>query len=125
MISHPLLFIPYCQVFSVKECIYVDLQIFFQIINVYITKYESGGRMWPIVHNTTIFSVVMMQIIALGVFGLKRSPIASGFTIPLLIGTLLFNEYCRQRFSPAFQKVAAEVLICNFNPFLFVWVFPV
>ncbi|KAK0576270.1 hypothetical protein LWI29_014767 [Acer saccharum] len=82
-----------------------------QIINVYITKYESGGRMWPIVHNTTIFSVVMMQIIALGVFGLKRSPIASGFTIPLLIGTLLFNEYCRQRFSPAFQKVAAEIVV--------------
>ncbi|KAK2660072.1 hypothetical protein Ddye_006605 [Dipteronia dyeriana] len=82
-----------------------------QIINVYITKYESGGRMWPIVHNTTIFSVVMMQIIALGVFGLKRSPIASGFTIPLLIGTLLFNEYCRQRFSPAFQKVATEIVV--------------
>ncbi|PON65578.1 hypothetical protein PanWU01x14_115900 [Parasponia andersonii] len=82
-----------------------------QILNVYVSKYESGGRFWPIVHNTTIFSLVLMQIIALGVFGLRKSPVASGFTIPLVICTLLFNEYCRQRFHPIFKNIAAEVLI--------------
>ncbi|XP_034674151.1 CSC1-like protein RXW8 isoform X3 [Vitis riparia] len=82
-----------------------------QIINVYISKYESGGKFWPVVHNTTIFSLVLAQIIAIGVFGLKRSPVASGFTIPLVIGTLLFNEYCRQRFRPIFENHAATVLI--------------
>ncbi|RVX22642.1 CSC1-like protein RXW8 [Vitis vinifera] len=82
-----------------------------QIINVYISKYESGGKFWPIVHNTTIFSLVLAQIIAIGVFGLKRSPVPSGFTIPLVIGTLLFNEYCRQRFRPIFENHAATVLI--------------
>ncbi|XP_057973970.1 CSC1-like protein RXW8 isoform X2 [Malania oleifera] len=82
-----------------------------QILNVYISKYESGGQFWPIVHNTTIFSLVLTQIIALGVFGLKRSPVASGFTIPLVIFTLLFNEYCRQRFHPIFKNNAAQVLI--------------
>lgn len=82
-----------------------------QILNVYISKYESGGQFWPVVHNTTIFSLVLSQIIALGVFGLKRSPIASGFTIPLIICTLLFNEYCRQRFYPIFKNNAAQVLI--------------
>ncbi|GMN35923.1 hypothetical protein TIFTF001_005617 [Ficus carica] len=82
-----------------------------QILNVYVSKYESRGQLWPIVHNTTIFSLVFMQIIALGVFGLKRSPVSSGFTIPLVICTLLFNEYCRQRFHPIFKNHAAEVLI--------------
>ncbi|KAF6136747.1 hypothetical protein GIB67_020069, partial [Kingdonia uniflora] len=75
-----------------------------QFLNVYITKYETGGDMWPIMHNTTIFSLVLAQIIALGVFGIKRSPIASGFIIPLVILTLLFNEYCRQRFHPIFKS---------------------
>ncbi|KAI4366506.1 hypothetical protein MLD38_022377 [Melastoma candidum] len=28
-----------------------------QILNVYITKYESGGQIWPSVHNMTIFSL--------------------------------------------------------------------
>ncbi|GKV33465.1 hypothetical protein SLEP1_g41982 [Rubroshorea leprosula] len=82
-----------------------------QILNVYVSKYESGGRFWPIVHNTTIFSLVLTQIIALGVFGIKRSPIASGFTIPLIVLTFLFNEYCRQRFTPIFRSSAAQVLI--------------
>ncbi|XP_022131815.1 CSC1-like protein RXW8 isoform X2 [Momordica charantia] len=82
-----------------------------QILNVYISKYESGGQFWPVAHNTTIFALVLAQIIALGVFGLKESPVASGFTIPLIIGTLLFHEYCRQRFLPIFRNTAAELLI--------------
>ncbi|XP_043713891.1 CSC1-like protein RXW8 isoform X2 [Telopea speciosissima] len=82
-----------------------------QILNVYLSRYETGGQYWPIVHNTIIFSLVLMQIIAIGVFGLKRSPIASGFTIPLVICTLLFNEYCKRRFLPIFKIPSAEVLI--------------
>ncbi|KAK1292625.1 hypothetical protein QJS10_CPB17g02632 [Acorus calamus] len=82
-----------------------------QILNVYCSKYETGGQFWPIVHNTTIFSLVLTQIIALGVFGLKESPVASGFTIPLVILTLLFNEYCRKRFYPVFKNFSAEDLM--------------
>ncbi|CAJ1972770.1 unnamed protein product [Sphenostylis stenocarpa] len=82
-----------------------------QIINVYITKYDSGGQFWPIAHNTTVFSLLFSQLIALGVFGLKRSSVASGFTIPLLIGTLLFHQYCRQRFLPIFRSNSAQVII--------------
>ncbi|XP_038885521.1 CSC1-like protein RXW8 isoform X2 [Benincasa hispida] len=82
-----------------------------QILNVYISKYETGGQFWPIAHNTTIFAMVLAQVIALGVFSLKESPVASGFIIPLIIGTLLFHEYCRQRFRPIFRNTAAEVLI--------------
>ncbi|XP_020549599.1 CSC1-like protein RXW8 [Sesamum indicum] len=82
-----------------------------QILNVYITEYDTGGLYWPIVHNTTIFSLVLTQIIALGVFGIKESPIASSFTIPLIISTLLFNEYCGQRFLPTFQKIPTKIII--------------
>ncbi|KAL6963142.1 CSC1-like protein rxw8, partial [Sarracenia purpurea var. burkii] len=62
-------------------------------------------------HNTTIFSLVLSQVIAIGVFGLKESSIAAAFTIPLIICTLLFNEYCRQRFHPIFKDNIAQVLI--------------
>ncbi|KAL3812305.1 hypothetical protein ACJIZ3_013573 [Penstemon smallii] len=82
-----------------------------QILNVYVTKYQSGGLYWPVVHNTTIFSLVLMQVIALGVFGIKKSSVAFGFTVPLIICTLLFNEYCRQRFHPVFKKTPATIMI--------------
>lgn len=82
----------------------------FQILNVYVAKYQTGGLYWPIVHGATIFSLVLTQLISLGVFGLKKSPISSGFMIPLIIFTLLFNMYCRQRFSPIFYKDPAQVM---------------
>ncbi|XP_062214990.1 CSC1-like protein RXW8 [Phragmites australis] len=82
-----------------------------QFLNVYCTKYDTGGLYWPIAHNTTIFSIVLTQIICLGVFGLKESPVAAGFTIPLIILTLLFNQYCRKRLLPLFKTFPAQDLI--------------
>ncbi|KAL6637150.1 hypothetical protein ACP70R_024722 [Stipagrostis hirtigluma subsp. patula] len=82
-----------------------------QFLNVYCTKYDTGGLYWPIAHNTTIFSIVLTQIICLGVFGLKKSPVATGFTIPLVLITLLFNHYCRKRLLPLFKTLPAQDII--------------
>ncbi|PKU78381.1 CSC1-like protein RXW8 isoform X2 [Dendrobium catenatum] len=82
-----------------------------QMLNVYRTKYESGGQLWPVVHNSTIFSLVLAQIIALGVFGIKKSTVASGLVVPLVIFTLLFHEYCRKRFLPIFKNFSAQALV--------------
>jgi calcium permeable stress-gated cation channel len=85
-----------------------------QILNVYVCKYDMGGKLWPLVHNTVVFSLVLTQIIAIGVFGLKRSKFSSGFTIPLVIGTLLFNEYCRHRFYSIFTSLSIQVIFFLF-----------
>ncbi|KAB2613818.1 CSC1-like protein HYP1 [Pyrus ussuriensis x Pyrus communis] len=82
-----------------------------QFLNVYAPKYETDGKFWPTVHNSTIFALVLMHIIAIGMFGLKKVPLASSLTIPLPILTLLFNEYCRKRFLPIFKAYPAECLI--------------
>ncbi|WOL16993.1 CSC1-like protein RXW8 [Canna indica] len=82
-----------------------------QLLNVYSTQYDSGGRMWPIVHNTTIFSLVLTQIIALGVFGMKKAPFSSTFTVPLIFITLLFNLYCKKNLYPIFKKFSAQDFI--------------
>ncbi|GJN35613.1 hypothetical protein PR202_gb24407 [Eleusine coracana subsp. coracana] len=82
-----------------------------ELLNVYRTRYDTGGLYWPIAHNTVIFSLVLTQIICLGVFGLKESPITAGFTIPLIILTLLFNQYCRNRLLPLFKTFPAQDLI--------------
>ncbi|KAM0882119.1 hypothetical protein ACQ4PT_032564 [Festuca glaucescens] len=82
-----------------------------QLLNVYRTRYDTGGLYWPIAHNTVIFSLVLTQIICLGVFGLKVSPVAAGFTIPLIILTLLFNQYCRKRLLPLFKSFPAQDLV--------------
>ncbi|XP_073120831.1 CSC1-like protein HYP1 isoform X2 [Henckelia pumila] len=82
-----------------------------QLFNVYKPKFETGGKFWTVVHDATIFALVLMHIIAIGIFGLKKVPIASSATIPLPILTLIFNSYCRRRFLPTFRGYPAECLI--------------
>lgn len=82
-----------------------------QLLNVYLPKYETGGKFWPIVHNSTIFSLILMHVIVVGIFGLKKLALASSLILPLPVFTLLFNDYCRKRFLPIFQAYSAETLI--------------
>ncbi|XP_042465397.1 CSC1-like protein HYP1 [Zingiber officinale] len=82
-----------------------------QLLDVYQPKYDTGGRFWPVVHNSTIFSLVLMHIIAVGIFGVKKLPVAAILIVPLPVLTLLFNDYCRKRFLPVFRKFSAETLI--------------
>lgn len=84
-------------------------KIVLQFINVYAPSYETAGKFWPIVHNSMIFSLVLMHAIAVGIFTLKKLPKASTLVFPLPILTLLFNEYCRKRFLPIFVAYSAEV----------------
>ncbi|XP_002530016.2 CSC1-like protein HYP1 isoform X1 [Ricinus communis] len=82
-----------------------------QLLNVYAPKYETSGKFWPIVHYSTVFSLILMHVIAIGTFGLKKLPLASSLTIPLPVLTLLFNEYCRKRFLPIFKAYPTECLV--------------
>ncbi|GAB4840061.1 hypothetical protein Ancab_020770 [Ancistrocladus abbreviatus] len=82
-----------------------------QFANVYEPKFDTAGRFWPIVHNSMIFSLVLMHAIAVGIFTLKKLPLASSLIFPLPVLTLLFNEYCRKRFLPNFVGYAAEMLL--------------
>jgi hypothetical protein len=91
----------------------VFTEIFAQLLNVFAPKYETGGKLWPIVHYSTIFSLVLMHVIAIGIFGLKKVPLASSLTVPLPVLTLLFNEYCQKRFLPIFKAYPQEVLANN------------
>ncbi|CAD6267229.1 unnamed protein product [Miscanthus lutarioriparius] len=82
-----------------------------QLFNIYVPKYDTGGKFWPVVHSTTIFSLVVLHIIVIGVFGLKKLPLASSLLLPLPLLTLLFNEFCRNRFLPIFEAYSTESLI--------------
>ncbi|GAU20908.1 hypothetical protein TSUD_121000 [Trifolium subterraneum] len=78
----------------------------------YETTYETCGQYWPYIHHYILLAIILMQITMIGLFGLKLKPAASISTIPLLLFTLMFNEYCKMRFLPSFHhyslKDAAE-----------------
>lgn len=94
------------------EFCFIDAgNLFLQCINVYTPRYETAGKFWPIVHDSMIFSLVLMHAIAVGIFTLKKLSKASTYIFPLPVLTLLFNWYCRKRFLPNFVAYSAEVCL--------------
>ncbi|KAM7263010.1 hypothetical protein ACFE04_000693 [Oxalis oulophora] len=80
-----------------------------QIENVYDTVYETYGRYWPYIHHYIFVGMIIMQITMIGLFGLKSKPSASVATVPLLLFTIMFNEYCKIRFLPSFINYSIQV----------------
>lgn len=91
------------------DALWIPFELLVQFINVYEPKYETAGKLWPLVHTSMIFSLILMHAIAIGIFTLKKLPEATTFIVPLPILTLLFNEYCRKRFLPNFTAYSVEV----------------
>ncbi|GKC65798.1 CSC1-like protein RXW8 [Tanacetum coccineum] len=62
-----------------------------EFMNVYFVKYQIDGSYWPLAHNATIFALILTQVVAGILFGMKKTSTASTSTIPLIICTALFN----------------------------------
>ncbi|KAL5543695.1 hypothetical protein UlMin_007479 [Ulmus minor] len=84
-----------------------------QIEDVYDTVYETCGEYWPHIHHYILLSVILMQVTMIGLFGLKSKPAASISTVPLLVLTLMFNEYCKIRFLPSFRCFSVQSAMEN------------
>ncbi|XP_059651958.1 CSC1-like protein At3g54510 [Cornus florida] len=84
-----------------------------QVQDVYETVYETCGQYWPHIHHQILSAIILAQITMIGLFGLKSKPSASFATIPLLLLTLLFNEYCKFRFQPTFYYLSLQDALKN------------
>ncbi|KAH9753186.1 CSC1-like protein [Citrus sinensis] len=80
-----------------------------QIINVYNQQYESAGAFWPHVHSRIIASLLLSQLLLLGLLSTKEAANSTPFLVVLPILTLAFHKYCKSRFEPAFRKYPIEV----------------
>ncbi|KAK1553424.1 hypothetical protein Q3G72_034783 [Acer saccharum] len=84
-----------------------------QIQDVYETVYETCGQYWPHIHHYIFVGFILMQITMIGLFGLKSKPAAAIATIPLLLITIMFNEYCKIRFLPTFLHNSIQNAVEN------------
>ncbi|KAK9154706.1 hypothetical protein Sjap_002186 [Stephania japonica] len=84
-----------------------------QIQDVYDTTYETCGQYWPYIHHYITIAIILMQITMIGLFGLKSKPAASISTLPFLLLTILFNEYCKMRFCPTFFNNSIQNAVKN------------
>ncbi|PRQ50183.1 putative calcium-dependent channel, 7TM region phosphate [Rosa chinensis] len=99
-----------------------------QIINVYNQQYESAAAFWPHVHSRIIASLLISQLLLMGLLSTKKAAQSTPFLVVLPILTLSFHKYCKYRFEPAFRKYPLEVNFevifgsIGFNAFLFFYI---
>ncbi|KAG2680434.1 hypothetical protein I3760_11G099000 [Carya illinoinensis] len=79
-----------------------------QIINVYNQQYESIAAFWPHVHSRIIASLLISQLLLMGLLSTKKAANSTPFLVVLPILTLSFHKYCKNRFEPAFRKYPLE-----------------
>ncbi|KAL7159837.1 hypothetical protein ABFS83_01G053800 [Erythranthe nasuta] len=79
-----------------------------QVINVYNQQYESAAAFWPHVHGRIIASLLISQLLLLGLIGTKKAANSTPLLVVLPILTLTFHKYCKNRFEPAFRKYPLE-----------------
>ncbi|XWS08333.1 hypothetical protein CRYUN_Cryun41cG0070500 [Craigia yunnanensis] len=109
LIVIPPLMLPFLIVyFFLGYAVYIN-----QIQDVYDTVYDTCGRFWPFIHHYIIVAIILTQITMIGLFGLKSKPAASIFTIPLVLLTIMFNEYCKIRFLPTFGGYSIQNAVEN------------
>ncbi|XP_009603996.1 CSC1-like protein At1g32090 isoform X1 [Nicotiana tomentosiformis] len=79
-----------------------------QVINVYNQRYESAAAFWPHVHARIIASLVISQLLLMGLLSTKKAAKSTPFLVMLPLLTLTFHKYCKSRFEPAFRKYPVE-----------------
>ncbi|KAL9275363.1 CSC1-like protein, partial [Drosera capensis] len=66
-----------------------------QIINVYDQRYESAGAFWPHVHGRIILSLVISQLLLMGLLSTKEAAKSTPLLIILPVITWAFHKYCK------------------------------
>ncbi|KAJ3570291.1 hypothetical protein NP233_g4499 [Leucocoprinus birnbaumii] len=77
----------------------------YQLMFVYISKVESGGRIWNVVINRLLFCVVLMQLLMILTIGLQYrfSSFQWVSTIPPILFVLAYKVYINRTFIPPFR----------------------
>ncbi|XP_051142183.1 CSC1-like protein At4g02900 [Andrographis paniculata] len=75
-----------------------------QIINVYDQKYESAAAFWPDVHFRVIVSLIVSQILLLGLLSTKNASKSTPLLLVLPVVTIWFHRFCKGRYEPAFVR---------------------
>ena len=77
----------------------------YQLMYVFVTEVETGGRIWNVVINRLLFSLMAMQAIVLLSLGLLMSWDSGNWAgaIPPMIGVIVFKYVLNHKFSKIFD----------------------
>lgn len=81
--------------FSLSSLVYK-----YQLMYVFRTKVETGGRLFRVVYNRILAALLLFQIVMIGVLNLKTAHRQSLAIIPLPVLTILFKIFLARHYDP-------------------------
>ncbi|KAG6920196.1 hypothetical protein DXG01_004965 [Tephrocybe rancida] len=77
----------------------------YQLMFVFVSKVESGGRLWNVVINRLLFSAILMQLLMVLTIGLqyKFRSLQWLSTIPPILFIIAYKVYINYAYHPTFQ----------------------
>lgn len=72
----------------------------YQLMYVFRTKVETGGRLFRVVYNRLLVALVLFQVVMIGILNLKEAHKHSIAVLPLPILTILFKIFLAKTFDP-------------------------
>lgn len=67
-----------------------------QLVYIYTSKSDKGGKLWPCMINLLLVSILISEVTLIGIMSIKKGAVAAALLIPLLIVTILFVFYIKQ-----------------------------
>ncbi|KAI0691098.1 hypothetical protein BC835DRAFT_1279760 [Cytidiella melzeri] len=77
----------------------------YQLMFVFITRIETGGRLWNVIINRLFTGLILMQLLMVLTIGLQKGWTSYYWvsTIPPVLIVLAFKVYCTRVFNPRFN----------------------
>ncbi|CAO3565909.1 unnamed protein product [Mortierella alpina] len=72
----------------------------YQLMYVFRTKVETGGRLFRVIYNRLLAALILFQVVMIGVLNLKTAHTHSLAVLPLPIITILFKVFLSKQYDP-------------------------
>ncbi|KAF9976856.1 hypothetical protein BGZ73_007655 [Actinomortierella ambigua] len=72
----------------------------YQLMYVFRTKVETGGRLFRVVYNRVIAALLLFQIVMIGVINVKKAHVHTLAIVPLPILSVLFKIFLMRQYDP-------------------------
>ena len=79
-----------------------------QFVYIYPKMPDSGGELWMIWVNIQLWCMIIAELTLIGYLVLKKAPVAAPLLIPLLVVTILFMSFIRQRHFYVARHLSSE-----------------
>ncbi|GMH42492.1 hypothetical protein BSKO_10411 [Bryopsis sp. KO-2023] len=82
----------------------------YQVLYVFVRKYESGGKMWPFVFNRMLWILWLFQVFTSCILTVKQAFWEAAIlwvTVPIIL--LRFWRYCEARFKSGMEHIPLEM----------------